>query len=470
LLFNSFQFAFFFVPVLALYCLADHKWQNRLLLIAGYLFYGAWDWRFLGLLMLSTCLDFAIGWRIGLAQGSQRRAWILASIGVNLTILGFFKYFNFFAQSFADLVSLFGLHVSPFALHVVLPVGISFYTFQALSYTINVYRRRMPPASSLLDFALYVSFFPQLVAGPIEKSHNLLPQMQNPRTVTLEGIYEGAYLVFWGLCKKVFVADNIARIVDAIFRGNGDHSGFEYLIGAYAFTWQIYTDFSGYSDIAKGLARMMGFTLMVNFDTPLFARNLIDFWHRWHISLSTWFRDYVFIPLGGSRVSRSRRALNLMIVFLVSGLWHGAASKFIIWGGVHGIAQVALSLHGNTIDRALSWIPTSMRRVVGVILTFHFVAFAFVLWQTDGLVQWLGVMRSIFADFRFSGASAGQLGKLAAFVALPFAYEFAQQSGRDIWMPLRWTVPRRALLYAVFLFCLVRFGAFEGEQFIYFQF
>ena len=470
MLFNSFQFLFFFVAVFALYCALDHKWQNRMLLVAGYLFYGAWDWRFLGLLMFSTCMDFAIGLQIGRAEGARRRTWILASIGVNLTILGFFKYFNFFAQSFADLAALFGLHVSPFALHVVLPVGISFYTFQALSYTINVYRRRMPPSTHLIDFALYVSFFPQLVAGPIEKSHNLLPQMQSPRTVTLDGFYEGSYLVFWGLCKKVFVADNIARIVDAVFRAKGKHTGLEYLIGAYAFTWQIYADFSGYSDIAKGLARMMGFTLMVNFDSPFFARNLIEFWHRWHISLSTWFRDYVFIPLGGSRVGQARRALNLMIVFVVSGLWHGAASKFVVWGALHGIAQVTLTLGGRLIDRALAWMPQALRRPFGVIVTFHFVAFAFVLWQTEGLAAWLGVMRQIVTDLHWDAAQFGTLGKLAGYAALPFAYELAQQRGRDTWMPLRWPVPRRALFYAILLFCLVRFGAFEGEQFIYFQF
>ena len=501
MLFNSFQFAGFFALVFALYLVAgrqrhahgqpDPTWQNRVLLAAGYWFYGVWDWRFLGLLILSTCMDYAVGRMIGSAEGRARKAWIGVSIGVNLALLGFFKYFNFFAESLAQLLAAAGLEVSLPTLQVVLPVGISFYTFQALSYTINVYRRVMPPAKNLIDFALYVSFFPQLVAGPIEKSHQLLPQMQRARTVSWQGVWAGSYLVFWGLFKKVFVADNLAPMVESIFRGPTEPSGFSLLIGAYAFTWQIYADFSGYSDIAKGLAQMMGFTLMTNFDSPLLARNLIDHWHRWHISLSTWFRDYLYIPLGGSRVSQGRRALNLLITFVVSGLWHGAASKYVAWGAVHGLAQVGLTLGKAPIDRMLGWLPAKLRHLLGVFLTFQLVALAFALWQSDGFVHWLQLIGQFARDPRPHPGDWGQVGKLLGFIAIPLTYELIQQGSReparadqdpqqegpqaqkprrDPWMPLRWPLLPRVALYVLLLACMVRLGMFEGGTFIYFQF
>ena len=470
MLFNSFEFLAFILPVFALYLALDHRWQNRMLLVAGYVFYGMWDWRFLGLLALSTTMDFAIGRQIGAAVGPRKKLWIVVSVVVNLTLLGFFKYANFFASGLAALLDALGLHVPLPVLEVALPVGISFYTFQALSYTINVYRGVLQPASNFIDFALYVSFFPQLVAGPIEKSHHLLPQMQRPRKVTWSGVWSGCYLILWGLFKKVVVADNLSLLVDELFRGQLQAQGFSFLLGAWVFTWQIYADFSGYSDIAKGLARTMGFELMVNFDTPLFARNLIDHWHRWHISLSTWFRDYLYIPLGGSRVSSLLRARNLMITFVVSGLWHGAATKYVAWGFVHGLAQVGLTLGKGVVDRLLGWLPERPRHLLGVLVTFQVVALAFALWQTDGLGHWLALLGDFARDPLPSGGDWGRLGRFAGWIAVPFGYELLQQRSRDIFMPLHWKPWQRGLLYALLLAGLLRFGVFEGAQFIYFQF
>jgi alginate O-acetyltransferase complex protein AlgI len=313
LLFNSFAFFLFFVVVYVLHLLLAKlfarkrvKLQNLLLLVASYIFYGSWDWRFLSLIAISTLSDFVIGKSLGRVSdltpaGRSRRKMLLAcSVVVNLTILGFFKYFGFFAASAIDLLKFTGMRVNPLTLNVILPVGISFYTFQTMSYTIDIYRKRLQPTHSLLDFAVFVAFFPQLVAGPIERAANLLPQFARPRYIRVEQVNAGLFLILWGFYKKVVIADNVALIADQIFDHYTEYAGLDILLGVLAFSIQIYGDFSGYSDIARGLSRLMGFELLVNFRLPTFAVNPSDFWSRWHISLSSWLRDYLYIPLGGA--------------------------------------------------------------------------------------------------------------------------------------------------------------------------
>ena len=470
MLFNSFQFALFIVPVLAIYPFLDRRGQNRFLLVASYVFYGSWDWRFLSLILASTVVDYFCGLRLAAPDTQHRRRYLVGSLVFNLGLLGVFKYFNFFMESLQGLVGQMGLTVSPLALEITLPVGISFYTFQTLSYTIDVYQRKVEPTRSFFDFALYVAFFPQLVAGPIEKARRFLPQVLAPRTQTRDGFYSGCYLIFWGLFKKVFVADNCAHIVEQVFRVDADPTGFTYLIGAYAFSWQIYCDFSGYSDIARGLARLMGFELMLNFNMPYFSPNLADFWRRWHISLSTWFKEYLYIPLGGNRVSRGRLVFNVMTVFVVSGLWHGAATNFIVWGALHGIGLVALILGASWLSRLASRVPGRVWRVLAVVFTFHYVALSFAIWQTETSLAWVDLMYRVFFDFGFETRSLGLLGKLAGYVALPFLIQWIQRRREDPMVVLGWSVPVRAGFYAVCLFCMLRFGVFDGAEFIYFQF
>ncbi|MBN1883919.1 MAG: MBOAT family protein [Candidatus Krumholzibacteriota bacterium] len=351
--FNSFDFAVFFVVVLALYYLLPFRWQNRMLLVASYVFYGWWDWRFLSLILISTIVDFVAGIRIhgagdaaDPATARRRRGWLVASVCTNLGILGFFKYFDFFAGSLAGALGALGIESSVLRLDLVLPVGISFYTFQTMSYTIDIYRGKMEPTRHFPDFALFVAFFPQLVAGPIERARVLVPQILRPRTFSAHRFADGAHLIFWGLFKKVFVADNLARTADAVF-ADPNASWWSIVVGVYAFAFQIYCDFSGYSDIARGCAKCLGFELMLNFDFPYIAVSPSDFWRRWHISLSSWLRDYLYIPLGGNRGGRAKTYRNLSLTMLLGGLWHGAAWNFVAWGAYHGLLLVGQRLLGG---------------------------------------------------------------------------------------------------------------------------
>ena len=328
--------------------------QNRLLLVASYLFYGTWDWRFLSLIWISTIIDYFAASRIESSPVRAKKLWLLLSMVVNLGLLGFFKYFGFFATGFQDMFATVGINLSLPALQIVLPVGISFYTFQTMSYTIDVYRGVTRPVRNFLDFALYVAFFPKLVAGPIERSSRLMPQILKPRQRNGSDFAEGLYLVILGMFKKVVIADNMALIANAVFNSSYQElTGFECLIGVYAFAFQIYGDFSGYSAIARGVARWLGFDLMVNFRMPYFAISPKDFWSRWHISLSTWLRDYLYVPLGGNRGGKLFTYRNLMLTMLLGGLWHGAGWTFIAWGAMHGVMLVIfreLSRHWNVDD------------------------------------------------------------------------------------------------------------------------
>ncbi len=321
----------------------------------SYLFYAAWDWRFLGLIVFSTLLDYAAGLGIAAAHSqNRRRAWMLASVVGNLGVLGFFKYWNFFQENAAVLLNAIGLAPSSFTLTVLLPVGISFYTFQTMSYTLDVYARRMDPTRDLAAFAAYVAFFPQLVAGPIERARHLLPQFQTPRRITADALQRGVDLIAWGLFKKVVVADQLAPFVDAAFGVERAHIALT-AAATVAFGFQIYADFSGYSDIARGLARVLGFELMVNFNRPYIAKSLREFWRRWHISLSTWLRDYLYIPLGGGRATPPKTLRNLLITMALGGLWHGAAWHFALWGVWHGIGLALERMLPRVASRWTAW-------------------------------------------------------------------------------------------------------------------
>jgi D-alanyl-lipoteichoic acid acyltransferase DltB (MBOAT superfamily) len=338
MLFNSFIFFIFLGLVLPLYYWLPKKLKNPLLLLASYVFYGYWDFRFVGLLLLSTLVDFFVGRALYKAHVVQKRKQLLAlSMLVNLGILGFFKYFGFFVESFASLASIFGGNLDYLHLNIILPVGISFYTFQTMSYTIDIYRKKITPTDNFIDFAVFVSFFPQLVAGPIERAKHLLPQIHNTPLPSKSQVEKGIVLIVTGLFKKVMIGDTTGRIVDNIFAQPDIYHSPELLMALLLFSIQIYADFSGYSSIARGTSKLLGIELMKNFEQPYLSRNITEFWRRWHISLSSWLKDYLYISLGGNRKGNRRTYINLMITMLLGGLWHGASWNFVIWGGLHGI-------------------------------------------------------------------------------------------------------------------------------------
>lgn len=345
MLFNSVTFVIFFFIFYNLYWWLNNKFElkirNIFILISSYIFYGWWDWRFLSLIFISSLADFLIGLKMHqYSNRSAKKLLLLSSIIVNLGILGFFKYFNFFIDSFSEIVSGITPSFNTYTLNIILPVGISFYTFQTLSYTIDIYRGRLKPTKDILSFFVFVAFFPQLVAGPIERASHLLSQFQKKQTFNYSKNVSGLRLILWGLFKKIVIADNLGILVDQIFNPSSPVSGFTTLIGAIFFAFQIYADFSGYSDIAIGISKMLGIDLMKNFTTPYFSSSFSEFWKRWHISLSTWFRDYLYVPLGGNRKKEYRIFLNIFITFLLSGLWHGAQITFVIWGALHGLVLI----------------------------------------------------------------------------------------------------------------------------------
>ena len=420
MLFNSLEFVTFFIIVLVLYFSLPHPWQNRMLLAGSYFFYGWWDWRFLGLIFLSTSTDFLCGLRISESQTTQKKKiYLITSIAVNLGILGFFKYFNFFVESFAILLSQLGFNPNTPGLRVILPVGISFYTFQTMSYSVDIYRGEIKPTRDFLNYALFVSFFPQLVAGPIERAKNLLSQIESKRVYKHDQFIAGLHLIFWGLFKKVFVADNLGLIVDKIY---SDPSGtaVQYIIGIWAFAFQIYGDFSGYTDVARGAAKCMGFEIMKNFKNPYFAVNPADFWRRWHISLSTWLRDYLYIPLGGNRKGVPKTYRNLMLTMLLGGLWHGAAWNFVIWGGYHG---VLLSVYRRFQGRTVPGGPAKkslMRYFLKAIFMFQLTCLGWIFFRAGSLEQIEHIIGTIFTG-PYTIADFSVFGKVFFYISIPLA-------------------------------------------------
>ena len=359
MLFNSIEFLLFLPLVfIGYWLLAKYKllYQNLLLLVASYVFYGWWDYRFLALIVASTFVDYVVGLQLGKAQEQAvRKRWLWASIVFNLGLLGFFKYYNFFVESWIDAFASIGYQLDPWTINVILPVGISFYTFQTMSYSLDIYKGELAPTSDFIGFAAFVAFFPQLVAGPIERASNLLPQILQKREFSYPQAVQGGRQILWGFFKKIVIADALAPSVNEIFTNYGDHSSGTLLLGAFYFSLQIYCDFSGYSDIAIGTAKLFGIQLMTNFRFPYFSRSIGEFWRRWHISLSTWFRDYVYIPLGGSKVNKAKAIRNVFVVFLVSGLWHGANWTFVCWGLIHALLFIPSFIIGTNRKAYSTW-------------------------------------------------------------------------------------------------------------------
>jgi D-alanyl-lipoteichoic acid acyltransferase DltB (MBOAT superfamily) len=482
MLFNSLDFAIFLPVVFLLYWFVFNghlRLQNLLVVVASYFFYGWWDYRFLSLILFSTTIDFLIGRRLGREDNHQNRKRLLwLSLGVNLGLLGFFKYWNFFLESFAGAFQFFGQEIGLSGLNIILPVGISFYTFQTLSYTIDVYRRKLEPTDHFIDFAAFVSFFPQLVAGPIERATHLLPQFYRRRVFNHSGAVDGMRQILWGLVKKVVIADSCAEYVNMIFDPSADYPGSVRLLGAVLFAFQIYGDFSGYSDIAIGTARLFGFDLMRNFAYPYFARDIAEFWRRWHISLSTWFRDYLYIPLGGSRGGTWMKVRNTFIIFLVSGFWHGANWTFVFWGGLNALFFLPLLLGKKNrtyldivaVDRPL---PT-WRECFNMLWTFSLVTLAWVFFRADSLGHAFAFLSDIFSPSLFVWPEyywTRKVVKVLLFIVLFQMMEWfgrreafaLERLGTNWWRPVRWGG-------YFLLVLLVLYNSGGRQSFIYFQF
>ena len=475
--FNSVAFLLFFAAVYGLYLVLTHRAQNVLLLAASYVFYGWWDWRFLGLIALSTAVDYTCGLRIAAADADTargrrtRRVWLGLSCATNLGLLGFFKYWNFFADSAAAALGTAGFMADWVTLNVVLPVGISFYTFQTLGYTVDVYRGAVRAERNPLNFALFVSFFPQLVAGPIERANVLLPQLARPRKITGERLARGGWLILKGFYLKVVLADNIAPFVKPVFDDPGAYRGLTVAVAILGAALQIYGDFAGYSAIARGVAKWLGVDLMQNFARPYFAVNPSDFWRRWHISLSTWLRDYLYIPLGGNRGGEAKTYRNLAATMLLGGLWHGAAWNFVAWGAYHGALLCAHRPLRGRAPRFLSDRPKGRlglaRRLAGAALFLPFTLLGWVLFFTPDLAD-VPVLLTNLTRWEWSARTG--LATAVLFYAPILALELFEERAEDEFALFAWPFPCRlaaaGLLWALILLC----GQVGAGEFIYFQF
>lgn len=458
-----------------------------MLLVSSYVFYGWWDWRFLFLIAISSLVDYLVGKQLFKTENTTRRKVLLwISLGVNLGFLLYFKYANFFIESFIDAFSLFGRELEASTLNIILPVGISFYTFQTLSYTLDIYRKKLEPSEDALAFFSFVSFFPQLVAGPIERASHLLPQFYNTYKFDYDRVRSGLLLVAFGLFKKMVIADQVAVLANQVFNSPGEYGGYEVIIGTVFFAFQIYCDFSGYSDIAIGLSRTMGFNLMKNFDSPYLSKSITEFWRRWHISLSTWFRDYVYISMGGNRKGSFRMYFNLFFVFLVSGLWHGAAITFIVWGFVHGIIIV--------LEKALSkWrdqIFTSLRldrntvfsKLFFILITFTIVCFAWIFFRANSfsdaviLIQNIGINNysEVLEDGMFNmGIDIWQFYAIVISILLLIIFEIYHKRVGAVQKLFKQHFIVRWFVYLAIVFTITIFGVYGDtapKEFIYFQF
>lgn len=480
MLFNSLNFAIFFPIIFLFYWFIfqkNLKLQNIFLLAASYFFYSCWDWRFLFLLIFSTALDFYTGLRIsGSKSKKTKKAWLAASIIINLGFLGFFKYYNFFIDSFSDVLQSVGLKANFTSLQVILPVGISFYTFHGLSYVFDIYNEKIKPTSNWVDYSLFVSFFPLLVAGPIERATHLLPQVERKREFSYLRATDGLRQIAWGLFKKVVIADNCAEYANMIFDNAGSYSGSTLVIGALFFAFQIYGDFSGYSDIALGTARLLGFDLLKNFNFPYFSRDIAEFWRRWHISLSSWFRDYLYIPLGGSKVGTAMKVRNTFIIFLVSGFWHGANWTFICWGALNALyimPSIILSTNRNNIDIvARGRLLPTLKESGQIILTFSLTVFAWIFFRAESLPKAFEYISGIFTSSLFEMPQVFPVKVLfLVMVFLLVEWLGRQQNYAIEKIGINWPVPLRWAWYYVLIISIYFWGNFsESIEFIYFQF
>lgn len=479
MLFNSVAFAFFFIFVFVLYWFVFNKnlkHQNLLLLAVSLLFYSFWDWRFLSLLFFSISLDFYVGNQIYRNANNRfrKKVWLWLSIIVNLSFLGFFKYFNFFIDNFSALLGVFGFETNHWSLQIILPVGISFYTFHGLSYVIDIYNDKIKPEESLFDYSLFVSFFPLLVAGPIERATHLLPQFKQKRHFNYSKTVDGLRQILWGLVKKVVIADNCAVYVNQIFDAPENLSGSSLAIGAILFSFQIYGDFSGYTDIALGTARMLGINLIQNFSFPYFSRDIAEFWRRWHISLSSWFKDYVYIPLGGSFGSKAAKIRNVFVIFLLSGFWHGANWTFLFWGFLHAVFYIPILLFNNNRNYLTIVSPdnfkSSVISLLQILITFSLVTLAWVFFRSSSIGFAFNYLQHLFSPSLFSFPEVFPktvLGYLFLFLLIEWLGRketFALQK-----IGLNWRKPLRiAFYYSLVLIVLYFYG--KEYQFLYFQF
>jgi alginate O-acetyltransferase complex protein AlgI len=475
--FNSTAFAIFLPIVFLAYWFIANKnlsLQNGLLLASSYIFYAWWDYRFLFLLAFSTLLDYAVGFKIFQARGRAKKQWLWLSVIVNLGFLCVFKYYNFFADSLADLLLQIGVKANLSSLTIILPVGISFYTFHGLSYVFDIYRGKIKPEPNWMNYAVFVSFFPLLVAGPIERATHLLPQIVSKRTFDYSKAVDGLRQILWGLCKKIIIADTCAKYVNLAFENTHTSPGSTLVMGAVFFSIQIYCDFSGYSDIAIGTARLFGIDLLRNFSFPYFSRNIAEFWRRWHISLTTWFRDYLYIPLGGSRGNTWQNIRNVFIVFLVSGFWHGANWTFIVWGAIHAMLFLPLLLlkrnraHLDIVAHGKQF--PSLKELSSMVITFSMVTLAWIFFRAENLGHAIDYISGIFSGSLFTVPE--QMPKLFLLIlVLFFATEWLgrEQQYALARVGLNWPKPVRWAFYYSLITGLVYFLGTD-RTFIYFQF
>lgn len=482
MIFNSIDFALFLPIVFILYWfVAKNKlaWQNLLLLGASLFFYAWWDPRFLFLLSFSIFLGYFTGIRIESAKEvNWKKFWFWLSIVLNVGFLAIFKYYNFFVDSFATMLNGLGLNVDAdsWTLNLILPVGISFYTFHVLSYVIDIYKGEIKSEKNLVDFSLFVSYFPLLVAGPIERATHLLPQIKKDRSFDYSKAVDGLRQILWGLFKKVVVADGCAEYANMIFDGSADYSGSTLVMGAIFFTFQIYCDFSGYSDIALGTSRLFGIELLRNFAFPYFSRDIAEFWRRWHISLTTWFRDYIYIPLGGSRGGLKMKIRNTFIIFLVSGFWHGANWTFIVWGGLNALYFLPVMLmernRNNLEIVAQGKIFPTFREIIGMVTTFAMAVFGWIFFRAQDMTHAINYIKGIFTDDLFKKPNLPELADLS--IAFIIFFMIIEWFGRENKFALenfgtKWFTPLRWLFYSFLIVCIIVLSGKE-QEFIYFQF
>jgi alginate O-acetyltransferase complex protein AlgI len=479
MLFNSIDFAIFLPIIFILYWFVTNKnlkVQNCLIVVASYTFYGWWDWRFLSLILFSTIVDYLIGISLSKQENQSKRKILLwVSILVNLGFLGFFKYYNFFIDNFITAFLFFGTEINANSLDIILPVGISFYTFQTLSYSIDIYKRKLEPTRDFIAFSAFVSFFPQLVAGPIERATNLLPQFYKKRNFDYSKTIDGIRQILWGLFKKMVIADNCAQYANIIFNNSSEYSGSTLVLGALFFTFQIYGDFSGYSDIAIGTSRLFGFNLKQNFAFPYFSRDIAEFWRRWHISLSSWFRDYLYIPLGGSRGGTWNKIRNVFIIFIVSGFWHGANWTFIVWGALNALYFLPIFITNNNrnnlnIVAQDKYLP-NVKEFLLILLTFGLTVFAWIFFRAENIGHATSYINNIFSPTLFEYSEIFPLG-LLLLILFFLSIEWMnrnKQYGLEKFNKQKFKFLDVLLLYIVF-WSTVIWNSSKEVEFIYVQF
>ena len=468
MLFNSLDFAIFLPIVFILFWIIPNKnltSQNLLIVFSSYVFYGWWDWRFLSLIIFSTVVDFLVGQQLSKEHKDiMRKLLLFISLFINLGFLAIFKYYNFFLENFIEAFNLFGMKINANSLNIILPVGISFYTFQTLSYTIDVYNRKLLSTKNFLAFSAFVCFFPQLVAGPIERASNLLPQFYKKQVFYYTNISEGVKSIIYGFFLKLVIADRVAIYVNTIYNNVDAHEGLSFVLATIFFAIQIYCDFAGYSLIAIGTARLFGFKLMKNFNRPYFSFSVSEFWRRWHISLSSWFRDYLYIPLGGNKVSNNRILINILITFVISGLWHGANWTFIIWGALNGLYII--------IEKFL--IKKSKKNIINILITFFLICFSWIFFRANNLNDALYIIKTIFSNIGSLYVPTSDVTSLyySIIVILILLTVEIKHEFFDTIFTIRKNkiIFFRWFYYCALIFIILYIGVFDSSQFIYFQF